>query len=223
MRQFLRIWAACAALTLALVQPAYAQDVSADFTVATSYFDLNTFNARNSAPSDGPVVKIDVSIEPGNGVYIEPYVYSDLGHPFNGPGSEYGVMVGRKSHLTDQVTLDIGVGRFANYGGGGFNAGDWVVRAGLEIGNLTVSGSALIGDTNTVIARIDYELQPTSRITVRPSVAFYTRDHRINPGLEVEYAISEHVAARLVCVAPESEDRHGRRGFYLGGELTLSL
>jgi hypothetical protein len=96
-----------------------AQDVNV--SLASRYIDMNTFN---DVFSDAPALQIDGSYDLNSHLYVSAYVYTGFSKPLVDDSSEYGFEVGGKWELSQKATLNLSTGRYADYQGQGFGAGD---------------------------------------------------------------------------------------------------
>ncbi len=168
--------------------------------VHSSYIAVDTFNDRFS---DEPVAQFSLIVDLGQGFYAEPYVYTGFRRPFGDEGSEYGGEAGWEGDVAPGWTLNVAAGRWANYGGEGFGAGDWFGRAGVSRGDLRVSTSYLVGASDTLLLNAEYELRPTEALTVTPKIAYVAADDAWNLGLEVGYELTPGISLNLRAVAPQ--------------------
>jgi len=188
--------------------PASAQAVEGELTLHSSYLDIDSFNDRFSA---NPVAQLTIAIDAGGGFYVEPYLYTGFDRPFGDASSEYGVEMGWEGEIAAVLTANVATGRWANYQGGGMNAGDWFGRIGLRHADFSLSASILQGDSNTILLNAEYELHPAAAVTITPSVAYVTADRAFNPGAELTYRLGPALALAVGVVAPQ---RAGGREVY---------
>lgn len=199
MRQFALISVAlCAALGLG-AQRAQAHEFEVE--VATSYLDTDTFNDRFS---DDPVAQFTLTLDLGQSFYAEPYVYSGFKDPLADESSEYGIEVGGEWELVEGITFNLAAGRWSNYQGQGFDAGDWFGRSELSYRGVTVSVTGFSGDTDTVVLRTEYKLPISEKLTVTPSIAFITNGSSANPSVSASYQLTERFSLNGKLVAPKS-------------------
>jgi hypothetical protein len=85
-----------------------------------------------------------------------------------------------------------------------------------------VSASALTGDSDTLLLYASYELSVTDRLTAKPSVAYFTRDGRLNAGLDLSYKITDRVSVGGRFVLPQDEMTRERH-LYAAATLMLSF
>lgn len=196
-------------------QSANAQEVTVE--IGSSYIDTGTFNDRFS---DEPIVRLTGLAMVTEEIYVEGYVYSGFTDPFNDDSSEYGLEVGGEWEVAESTILNIAGGRWANYYGEGFSAGDWFVAARVTHGNFTIAATALSGDTDMVILHAQHELPVAERLTIVPSVAYYTADGTFNPGLSASYSLRDDVAVNLGVVYPETDE--GRK-LYAAVSITFTF
>lgn len=219
-------------LTLGVSYPAAAQTTDAtdtapkaessaenplDLSVSleSRYLDTRTFN---DVFSDSPSLQIEATYSITPQVYVSAYGYTGFKKPFADASSEYGFEAGYERDVGNGTTVSFAAGRYADYEGQGFHSGDWYAKVGIQHGPLTASVSALSGDSNTVLVNVSYDLPIGKRLTVSPSIAAFTSDGRINPGLAVDYRISDHVSLGGRFVLPDNGT--GTRKFYAAAALT---
>ena len=216
MRRFLIAIAASFAAFGVGAQSVLAQEFTV--TLGSSYIDTATFNDRFS---DEPVVQVSATFDLGDGFYAEPYASSGFKSPFNDASSEYGLEIGWEGDLAEDVTLNVAAGRWANYGGAGFDEGDWFLKVGVTHGNLTVAVSALQGASDTAILHVAYELPVNDRLSLTPSAAFSTRDGTVNPGVAASYRLTDAFSLNAMVVVPERPG--GSRQVYAGVSIAWTF
>lgn len=194
----------------ALAVPAAAGAHDLSVTLASRYVDTSTFN---DVFSSSPMLQAEGTLDLGKGAYASAYAYTGFRKPFRDQSSEYGVEVGKEVQISSKATLTLAAGRYADYEGRGFHAGDWYGKAEVAYGNLTASASVLRGETDSVLLRASYDVSVTEKFSLRPSVAVFTSDGRINPGLDVSYRISDRFSIGGRFVLPKNSDGHGRRPY----------
>jgi hypothetical protein len=194
-----------------------AQDVNV--SLASRYIDMNTFN---DVFSDAPALQIDGSYDLNSHLYVSAYVYTGFSKPLVDDSSEYGFEVGGKWELSQKATLNLSTGRYADYQGQGFGAGDWYAKAGMTYGRASVSVSVLHGVTNTLLINSSYELPVTNRLTVTPSIAYFTAQNKLNPGFSVNYQFTEKLSVGGKFVFPKNDDT-GERRFFAAATLSIKL
>lgn len=188
--------------------PVAAQTVSWELGIHSRYVDNEAFN---DSFSDKPMVKLDLLIESDDGVYLDGYVYSGSKDPMNDAGSEYGLEAGKTWSLNDVATVTVAGGRYANYAGGGFSAGDWYAYADVAWRGLTISVSGLSGDTDSALLGLDYRLPLDGRLSIDVGVKYLTAYKALNPAITASCQLSERFAIQATAVAPDRED--GRKVF----------
>lgn len=187
--------------------------------LASRYLETETFN---DVFSDTPSLQVDGTLDLSANVYVSAYAYTGFERPFRDASSEYGFEAGYQHEIGGSTTITFAAGRYSNYGGRGFGAGDWYGKVEIEHGRLTASASVLSGETDSVLLHVAYELPVGDHLTVTPSVAFFTSDQRINPGLDATYRLSERVSVSFRCILPQDEVT-GNRHFYAALALTVSF
>jgi hypothetical protein len=105
--------------------------------------------------------------------------------------------------VSDHIKTGIAAGRYANYQGQGFDQGDWYVKASASYDRLSVSASVLSGVTDSALIGVSYDLPVTDRLSVKPSVLFYTTDRRLNPAVEAKYRLTDRLSLNASVVAPK--------------------
>ncbi len=198
--------------------PSAAIPQTVNVSLTSRYVD-NTFN---DALSKKPSLQTDISYDLSKHVYVSAYAYTGFEKPFADDSSEYGFEVGGKWSLSKKATVTLATGRYANYQGKGFDVGDWYAKAGLTYGRANVSASVLRGVTNTVLINSSYRLPITKRLTVTPSIAYFTAQKKLNPGVAVDYRISKRVSIGGKFVLPQ-DDITRRRTPYGAATLTYAF
>lgn len=215
----MRLNLAILALVAAALAPSAASAQEVSVTLASRYVDTSTYD---DAFSNEPMLQVEASYDVTDHAYVSAYAYTGFQKPFRDDSSEYGFEVGGEWEVGKGSSINIAAGRYADYEGQGFHAGDWYAKVQLTHGPVTVSASALTGDSDTLLLYASYELPVTDRLTAKPSVAYFTRGGRVNAGLDLSYKISDRVSVGGRFVLPQDEVTHERH-FYAAAALTLSF
>ena len=178
---------------------AEAQELSAN--LASRYIDTDTFN---DVFSDEAVLKLEGSYDLSKHLYVSGYVYTGFSKPFKDNSSEYAFEVGGTWDLSDHIKAGIAAGRYANYQGRGFDQGDWYVKATASYERLSVSASVLRGVSDTALLGVSYNVPVTDKLSVKPSVVFYTADGRLNPAVDATYRLNDRLSVNAVVVIPQN-------------------
>lgn len=192
-----------------------------EFTVAleSRYLDTTIFN---DVYSDKPSLQFDATFDLNKiakGAYVSAYAYTGFDKPFGDSSSEYGLELGGEWDIADSLTFNLAGGRYANYEGRGFDAGDWYGKVSVSYAQLTVSASVLNGEDDTVLFNGSYELQVGERLSITPSVAYLTAYHEFNPAIAVSYRLLDGLSLSAKAVAPK-DGATGKRKAY--GAVRLS-
>lgn len=171
--------------------------------LATDYIETSTFVDHLS---DAPMLRAVVSTDFAANGYVEAYVSTGFEDPFRDDSSEVGIEVGGDWEFSADRSLNLAVGRWANYAGAGLDAGDWFARIGVSQGGFSTSASWLAGDSDTVVLNADYAIEATDHLTIRPVVAYFTATDSVNVGVAAEFDLTERLALSVSIVAPDGEN-----------------
>ena len=199
--------------------PSKAEAQELDVTIASRYIDTKDFN---DVFSDEPVLKVEGSYDISDHIYVSGYVYTGFSKPFKDDSSEYGFELGSTWDVGDHVKTGVAVGRYANYQGRGFDQGDWYVKATASYDHLAVSASVLTGVSDTALIGVSYDLPVTNKLSVKPSVMYFTADGRLNPAVEASYRLNDRLSIGASVVIPKDAVT-GSRKFYGAVSLTASF
>lgn len=180
--------------------PAAAQTVAGSVEAFSRYIDTTTFN---TPVSNDPMVRLNATIDLGDEVYVDGYVYSGFENPLSDDSSEYGIEAGKAWTLSESSSVTVAAGRYANYFGQGFNAGDWYLRGELAVGAVTVEAGGYWGDSDTAVLGISYEIPVGDRVTVKPTVKWITAYDLVNPGVEATVRINDRLSLKAIAVLPD--------------------
>lgn len=177
--------------------PSLAQASEGTVTAATGYLDTDSFGERFS---DEPVMKLDAELDIAPNVSLVGYFYTGLENIGNDEGSEYGAELAVKIPAGPNTEVRLSVGRFANYQGGGFNAGDTYAKAAVIHGPVTASLNVLRGVSDTVLFRLSYSLPAGRKLALQPSLVYSTADNRLSVALSADYQVTDRfsVGGQLV-------------------------
>lgn len=209
-------WLLSAALAAGAFVPSVSHAQEASVTLASRYID--TFN---TAIGNEPSLQVEASYSFNKHVYVSAYAYTGFTKPFADKSSEYGFEAGGQWEL-GKATVTLAAGRYADYEGQGFGAGDWYVKAGVTYKRVSASVSALKGENKTVLLNVSYELPITKRLTVTPSLVYLTAERKLNPALTASYDLTEHLSIGAKFVLPKNEDT-GSRNLYAAAMLTFKF
>jgi hypothetical protein len=213
------LWLLTAALTAGAFAPLVAQAQEVDVTFKSRYVDTETFN---DVFSNEPSLQAEASYNITDTVYISAYAYTGFIRTFADNSSEFGGEIGGSWDIAPDTTFDLAAGRYADYEGQGFAAGDWYAKAAVTYGHLSVSGSVLQGVSDTVLLRTSYELPVTSRLTLTPSVVYLTATGDFNPALQAKYRLTDTLSIGAGFVFPKN-DITGKRKLYGAVGLTKTF
>jgi hypothetical protein len=130
------------------------------------------------------------------------------------------VEVGWDQEIWREWTFSVAGGRWGNYRGKGFHAGDWFGRVGVNNANLRLSASLLRGESDTVLLDAGYELHPAPALAILATIAYDTGERTINPGVELTYELTSSLALTTRVVAPQGTER---RRIHASFGITWSL
>lgn len=217
MRSFAIVAAACSLAA----SPALAQTVSGEVGVYSRYIDAEKFN---DVFGNKPMAKLDLLVEhdidADTRVFANGYMYSGTENPLSDESSEYGFEIGGTQEVDDSSSVTFAAGRYANYAGEGFDAGDWYLRGAVTRDAATFSVDAYSGETDSVALGVSFELPVAERLTAVPGVKYFTAYGAVNPALTVWYDVSETAWFELTVVAP---DRDGRRPVFASIGFAMSF
>lgn len=189
---------------------------SVDLELSSAYLEPSTFV---DVFSERPMARVTGALELGDTGYVEAYASSGFDQPFQDEGSEFGVEVGREWDLTEETSLNLAAGRWANYAGQGLEAGDWFGRVGLSRGGFQASASLLAGDSDTVALNAGYEWVLSDRVRLLPTVGYMTANETLNFSLVGSLRLTEDWGLAVTAVAPESDT--GERETYVSLSVIL--
>ena len=200
----------------ARAEPQPDSKLHVSLSLETRYLDTLYFN---EAVSDEPALQASASYDLTEHVYVSAYAYTGFTKAFRDDSSEYGFELGVQKEVAKDTTLTVATGRYANYWGQGFDAGDTYVRASVQHGPATASVSVLKGMSNTALLNFSYDITVAEKVTLTPSIAYISREERTNFGLTARYWATDHLSVGVKVVLPE-DYRTGSRKVYAAAMMS---